>query len=54
MATIPTRHLRTSILDQLGLAYDKSELAQRLEDADNQRKLKEAELAESHQRELMD
>ena len=54
MATIPTRHLRTSILDQLGLAYDKSELAQRLEDADNQRKLKEAELAEAHQRELMD
>lgn len=53
MATIPTRHLRTSILDQLGLAYDKSELAQRLEDADNQRKLKEAELAEAHQRELM-
>lgn len=53
MAIIPTRHLRTSILDQLGLAYDKSELAQRLEDADNARKLKEAELAEAHQRELM-
>lgn len=63
MATIPTRHLRTSILDQLGLAYDRSDLAKRLEDADNARKLKEAELAarklkeaelaEAHQRELM-
>lgn len=53
MATIPTRHLRTSILDQLGLAYDKSELAQRLDEADNARKLKEAELAEAHQREFM-
>ena len=53
MATIPTRHLRTSILDQLGLAYDKSDLAKRLDDADNQRKLKEAELAEAHQRELL-
>lgn len=53
MATIPTRHLRTSILDQLGLAYDRSDLAKRLADADNARKLKEAELAEAHQRELM-
>lgn len=53
MATIPTRHLRTSILDQLGLAYDKSDLAKRLDEADNARKLKEAELAEAHQRELM-
>lgn len=53
MATIPTRHLRTSILDQLGLAYDKSDLAKRLDDADSARKLKEAELAEAHQSDLL-
>ena len=53
MAVIPTRHLRTSILDQMGLNYDKSELAKRLDEADNVRKLREAELAEAHQRELM-
>lgn len=53
MAVIPTRHLRTSILDQIGLNYDKSELAKRLDDADNVRKLREAELAEARQRELM-
>lgn len=53
MAVIPTRHLRTSILDQIGLNYDKSELAKRLDEADNVRKLREAELAEARQRELM-
>ena len=54
MAVIPTRHLRTSILDQMGLNYDKSELAKRLDDADNVRKLREAELAEARQRKLME
>lgn len=53
MAVIPTRHLRTSILDQMGLDYDKSELSKRLDEADNVRKLREAERAEAHQRELM-
>lgn len=53
MAVIPTRHLRTSILDQIGLNYDKSELAKRLDEADNVRKLRETELAEARQRELM-
>ena len=54
MAVIPTRHLRTSILDQIGLNYDKSELAKKLDEADNVRKLREAELAEARQRELME
>lgn len=37
MAIIPTRNLRTSILDQLGLKYDKDNLNSALADADRRR-----------------
>lgn len=48
MAIIPTRNLRTSILDQLGLKYDKDNLNSALADADRRRTVIE------NQQKLMD
>lgn len=48
MAIIPTRNLRTSILDQLGLKYDKDNLNSALADADRRRTVIE------NQQQLMD
>lgn len=48
MAIIPTRNLRTSILDQLGLKYDKDNLNSALADADRRRVIIE------NQQKLMD
>lgn len=48
MAIIPTRNLRTSILDQLGLKYDKDKLNSALADADRRRVVAE------NQQKLMD